>query len=66
MAQHQPQEELTEERRMEIYQALADDQDLYEFTPDQARKHVAGRFGLPMATLHEIEREGREKLWPPY
>lgn len=66
MSPHQPPEELSEERRMEIYQALADDQDLYEFTPEQARQRVAGRFGISEATLNEIEREGREKLWPPF
>ena len=66
MSPRQPQEELAQERRMEIYQALADDQDLYEFTPEQARKHVADRFGIPLATLNEIEREGRERLWPPF
>jgi hypothetical protein len=40
MCVQQPSEELPEERRMEIYQALADEQDLYEFTPEQARQRV--------------------------
>lgn len=39
MNQRRPPEELPEERRMEIYQALTDEQDLYEFTAEQARQH---------------------------
>jgi hypothetical protein len=66
MSPQRSSEELPEERRMEIYQALADEQDLYEFTAEQARKRVAGRFGISEARLWEIEREGREKLWPPF
>jgi hypothetical protein len=42
----------SEERRQEIYQALADEQDLY-----QARQRVAHRFGISEAQLPEIERE---------
>jgi hypothetical protein len=37
MSPRRKQEELSEERRREIYQALADEQDLYEFTSEQAR-----------------------------
>jgi hypothetical protein len=59
-------EGLPEERRMEIYQALADEQDLYEFTAEQARRRIISRYGLSEARLLEIEREGREKLWPPF
>lgn len=66
MNQHRPPEELPEERRLEIYQALADEQDLYEFTAEQARQRIARRFGITEARLLEIEREGRDKLWPPH
>jgi hypothetical protein len=59
-------EELSEERRREIYQALADEQDLYEFTAEQGRKRVTSRYGISEARLREIEREGRENLWPPF
>ncbi len=59
-------EELSEERRREIYQALADEQDLYEFPAAQARQRVARRYGLGEARLAEIEREGRDQLWPPH
>ncbi len=60
-----PAEELSEQRRLEIYQELADAQDLHEFTPEQARKFIAGRFGIGEDQVRQIEGEGREKLWPP-
>lgn len=66
MSRHQPPEDLSQERRMEIFQALADEQDLYEFPIQQARERIARRFDITEATLREIEQEGREKLWPPF
>jgi hypothetical protein len=45
-------------------QALADEEDLYEFTAEPARQRVARRFGITEARLRQIEREGRDKLWP--
>jgi hypothetical protein len=63
---HRMPEELSEDRRREIYQALADEQDLYEFTAEQARQRVTSRYGISDARLREIEREGRENLWPPF
>jgi hypothetical protein len=62
----QPPDNLSEELRQEIYQALADEQDLYEFTLQQARQRIASRYGITDKQLLEIESEGREKLWPPY
>jgi hypothetical protein len=65
MSQQRPPEDLPEEQRLIIFQALADEQDLYEFTLDQARKRIIRRFGITEGLLREIEREGREKLWLP-
>jgi len=65
MPPQRPTDELPEERRLAIFQALANEQDLYEFTPEQGRRRVAQRFGITEAKLREIEREGRDKLWPP-
>jgi hypothetical protein len=64
ISQHPP-EELSEERRLKIFLALSDEQDLYEFSLAQARKRICHRFGVSEARLREIEREGRDKLWPP-
>jgi hypothetical protein len=64
MSGHRPPDELPEERRLEVYRALADEQDLHEFTHEQAVKRVAGRFGITEAQVRAIEREGRELLWP--
>jgi hypothetical protein len=66
MPKKQPSEKLSEELRQEIYQALADEQDLYEFTLQQARQRITSRFGISETQLLEIEREGREQLWPPF
>ncbi len=66
MPNKQPPNDRSEELRQEIYQALADEQDLYEFTLQQARQRVASRFGITEKQLLDIESEGREKLWPPY
>ena len=57
-------QELSEARRREIFRALAEAEDLHEFTPAQARQLVARRFGVREAQLRQIEQEGRERLWP--
>jgi hypothetical protein len=57
-------EELSEASRQEIYLALAEAQDLHEFTPAQARQLISGRFGVSEAQLRRIEHEGQERLWP--
>jgi hypothetical protein len=61
----EPAEEPPEKRRRAIFLALADAQDLHELSPLQARQLIARRFGLSEARVREIEREGRERLWPP-
>jgi hypothetical protein len=62
----QPQDNLSEELRQEIYRALADEQDVYEFTLQQVRQRIDSRYGITDQQLLGIEGEGREKLWPPY
>jgi hypothetical protein len=58
-----PSESLSEERRKEIYLALAEAQDLQEMSVLQSRKLIAHRFGISEAQLREMEREGRDRLW---
>jgi hypothetical protein len=66
MHAHQtPEELLPEERRKEVFRALADAQDLQELTPPQACKLIAKRFGISENQARQIEREGQEQLWPP-
>jgi hypothetical protein len=66
MPQRNPGEALSEERRKEIFRSLVDAQDLYEFTAAQARQLIAKRFALSEVQVQQIEREGRERLWPPF
>ena len=65
MPSKQPSDNLSEEQRQRIYQALADEQDLYEFTSQQARQRIVNRYGISDVQLLDIESEGLEKLWPP-
>jgi hypothetical protein len=65
MSPLEPTEELSEERRKAIFLALADAQDLQELGVAQSRRLIARRFGISEARLRQIEREGRERLWPP-
>jgi hypothetical protein len=65
MPQHEPADDLSEERRKEIFLALVDAQDLHEFTAAQARQLIGQRFGLSEAQVRNIEREGEDRLWPP-
>ncbi len=60
---HLPEDEFPEERRKQIFQALADAQDLQDLTVAQSRQLIARRFSLSEAQLREIEDEGRERLW---
>ncbi len=62
MPSKQPPKALSQELRQEIYQALADEQDLYEFTLQQARQRIASRYGITDKQLMEIESEGRKRL----
>jgi hypothetical protein len=64
MSAHEP-EELSEERRKQVFRALVEAEDYHEMTRAQARQLVAHRFGLPEAQVDRIEREGMENFWPP-
>jgi hypothetical protein len=58
-----PDEEIPEERRKEIFQALVEAQDIHEFTVAQSRSLIARRFGVTERQLRAIEDEGQERLW---
>jgi hypothetical protein len=63
MAQ-QKTEQLSEEKRKEVFAALVEAQDQHMGVP-QSRKVVADRFGLTDAQVRQIEREGVDQQWPP-
>ena len=65
MAPNGPTEELSEERRRAIFQALVEAQDLHEYTVPQSRQLIAQRFGVSEAQVRQIEREGMDHEWPP-
>jgi hypothetical protein len=56
--------ELTEERRKEIFAALVEAQDKGTSVADSWRD-VAARFGITRKIMTEIEREGMDNEWPP-
>jgi hypothetical protein len=57
-------EDLSEERRREIFLALVDAQDR-EMTVPESRQEVASRFGVNESQVRKIEREGLDNNWPP-
>ena len=57
-------EELTEERRKEIFHAIVDAQD-HEMDVAQSRKMAIERFGVTESQIRQIEREGMDNQWPP-
>jgi hypothetical protein len=52
------------ERRMEVFAALVAAQD-GGATVRTSRHLMAKRFGLPVADVERIEREGLDNGWPP-
>jgi hypothetical protein len=64
MAQGQPEEPLSQERRKEIFLALVEAQDR-ELGVAESRKVIAAQFGVSEAQIRQIEREGLEGQWPP-
>ncbi len=58
------QQELSEERRKEIFLALVQAQDS-KMTVAQSRKAVASKFGLEESQVRQVEQEGLDKEWPP-
>jgi hypothetical protein len=63
MSARTPDEELPEEKRLEIFRALVAAEDLQEMSRPQARRLIAQRFHLSEAEVSRIEREGTERLW---
>ena len=55
---------LTQERRMEIFLALVEAQD-GQMTVEQSRQAMARRFGITQEQVRKIEREGLDGNWPP-
>jgi hypothetical protein len=64
MTQDQGSEQLSEERRKEIFLALVDAQD-HDLDVPQSRQLVVQRFGVSDSQVRQIEREGMENQWPP-
>jgi hypothetical protein len=63
MAQYE-EKQLSQPRRMEIFQALVEAQDGGMSVP-QSRRLIAERFGVTEAQVLKIEREGMDNQWPP-
>jgi hypothetical protein len=64
MTQEAGHEQLSEERRKEIFLALVDAQD-HEMDVGQSRKFVVQGFGVSDSQVRQIEREGMDRQWPP-
>ena len=64
MPRHQSDKPLTQAERMDIFLAVAQAQD-DRMTVLQARKVVAGRFGVSEQQVRQIEQEGLDNNWPP-
>jgi hypothetical protein len=58
------QQELSEEKRKEVFLALVNAQD-GQVSVAQSRLSVAGQFSLSDRQIRQIEREGLDKQWPP-
>ena len=57
-------QQLTEDRRKEIFFALVDAQD-HEIDVANSRTLMVQRFGVSENQVRQIEREGIENQWPP-
>ena len=57
-------EQLSEDRRKELFLALVDAQD-HEMGVADSRRLVAQRFGVSEGQVRDIEREGLDRQWPP-
>jgi hypothetical protein len=55
---------IPEEKRKQIFLALVQLQDS-GFASELSRAEAAVQFGIEVAQVKEIEREGIENLWPP-
>ena len=57
-------ENLSEDRRKELFLALVDAQD-HEMEVAQSRRLMVQRFDVSESQVRQIEREGMENQWPP-
>jgi hypothetical protein len=64
MTQGSIDQQLTEDRRKEIFFALVDAQD-HEMEVAQSRRLMVQRFDVSESQVRQIEREGMENQWPP-
>ncbi len=64
MTQDNGSEQISEERRKELFLALVDAQD-HEMGVAESRTLMAQRFGVNESQIRQIEREGMELKWPP-
>jgi hypothetical protein len=64
MTQSTNDQQLTENRRKEIFLALVDAQD-HEIDVAQSRRLIVQRFAVSESQVRQIEREGMENQWPP-
>jgi hypothetical protein len=64
MSKAKGEEQVTEERRKEVFLALVEAQDAGADVP-RSRKEVALRFNISESVVAQIEREGLDAGWPP-
>ena len=64
MIQDNDGQQLSEDRRKELFLALVDAQD-HGMSVAQSRTLMAERFGVNEGQVRQIEREGMELGWPP-
>jgi hypothetical protein len=64
MPQDNGDEQLSEDRRKELFLALVDAQD-HEMSVAQSRTLMTQRFGVNESQVRLIELEGMEHEWPP-
>ena len=64
MTHEQGEEQLSEDRRKEVFLALVEAQD-HEMSVSQSRRFMAERVGVNESQVREIEREGLKLHWPP-
>lgn len=57
-------DQLPEENRKELFRTLVESQDQGTTVKD-SRTHMASQFNITIEQVHDIEREGINKQWPP-
>src|ERR1039457_4043964 len=64
MIQEKEHDQVSEDRRKEIFLALVQAQDK-EMDVVQSRSFVVQRFNVSESRIRQIEREGMDNQWPP-